>query len=168
MNLRNDDPVKDETSIFRFAAEFRFLSNFYGVPPGTIFLPDEPPVLSYPSVEHAFQAAKTLQPPVRQTIRSCATATEAKQLGRSVKLRADWESVRDAIMLHLLRHKFGARSALRAALKRTTPLTLIEGNTWGDTYWGVCDGVGENKLGKLLMQVRSEIRQADGDDPPNS
>ena len=48
---------------------------------------------------------------------------------------------------------------LREALLNTDNAKLIEGNWWGDKFWGICNGVGENNLGKLLMEVRDEIRR---------
>ena len=48
---------------------------------------------------------------------------------------------------------------MASRLINTGDAILIEGNTWGDTYWGVCDGVGENRLGKLLMEVREECKK---------
>jgi hypothetical protein len=73
-----------------------------------------------------------------------------------VILRADWEDIRLEVMLNLLRQKFAPGSELRTKLETTTPHELVEGNTWGDTFWGVCNGVGQNNLGRLLMQVRDE------------
>ncbi len=64
-------------------------------------------------------------------------------------------------MLDLLRIKFTIPT-LRERLLATGDQTLIEGNTWGDTYWGVCRGVGLNNLGTLLMQVREECRAEEG------
>lgn len=132
-----------------FSGHHRFLSNFYAC---EILLDGE----MYPSVEHAYQAAKTLDVDQRETIRRTAAASYAKRLGRRVTLRKDWEHVKLTIMLGLLRQKF-QDERLRRLLLRTAPLTLIEGNNWNDTYWGVCDGKGDNHLGRLLMQVREEI-----------
>lgn len=134
-----------------FQGEFRFLSNFHSC---NIRLGGE----LYPSTEHAFQAAKTLDPIERMQIRADRNPGEAKRLGRKVKLRADWDSIRDDVMLACLRQKF-SREPLRSKLLATGDQELVEGNTWGDRYWGQCDGEGLNKLGKLLMQVRHELRE---------
>lgn len=72
-------------------------------------------------------------------------------------MRDDWERVKLAVMLDLLRQKF-AHADLRAQLIATSDDVLVEGNTWGDTFWGMCNGVGLNHLGRLLMQVRAEVR----------
>ena len=84
------------------------------------------------------------------------TAKEAKSFGRQVKLREDWESVKVDIMEMLLRQKF-ARPALREQLLNTQDSILINGNNYGDTFWGVCKGEGQNQLGRLLMKIRQEI-----------
>ena len=134
--------------IERFAGQYRFLSNFYLC---NVMLDG----VSYPSTENAYQAAKTLDHELRKQFQSC-TASAAKKGGRYLPLRKDWESAKLGVMLDLLRKKF-ARGAIRDQLLATGDVELIEGNTWGDTYWGVCGGVGENMLGKLLMQVRAEL-----------
>ena len=126
-----------------------FLSNFYPV-----FIYYEG--MKFPSVEHAFQAAKTNDSEVRKLFMAAPTAKEAKRLGRKVKLRGDWESVKVDIMEMLLRQKF-ADPALREQLLNTKDSMLIEGNNHGDTFWGVCKGEGQNHLGQLLMKIRQEI-----------
>jgi ribA/ribD-fused uncharacterized protein len=113
--------------------------------------------MSYPSVEHAFQAAKTLRADERQRIRACPTAAEAKQTGRHLTLRPDWDTTKLGVMEQLLRQKFTTHAALREQLKSTRPRLLVEENTWGDTFWGVCKGLGENHLGRLLMAIREEL-----------
>lgn len=108
-------------------------------------------------MEHAFQAAKTTRLDERQHLRGCPTAAEAKQRGRQVSLRPDWETVKLGVMEHLLRQKFTTHPGLRRQLKATRPHPLVEENTWGDTFWGVCNGQGENHLGRLLMRIRDEL-----------
>lgn len=89
-------------------------------------------------------------------IRACKTPAEAKRMGRKVRIRDDWGLTKEAIMLDLVRQKF--RDPLLARMLIDTGNVYIEEtNTWGDTYWGVCDGNGLNKLGNILMQVRNEI-----------
>ena len=84
----------------------------------------------------------------------------AKKLGRTVKLRPDWNEVKLSVMLEVLRHKFNQNPDLADKLLATGDTLLQEGNTWHDYYWGVCNGKGENNLGKLLMLVRQELREA--------
>lgn len=129
-----------------FHGEYRFLSNFW---PVDVTLDG----VTYPSVEHAYVAAKTLDVAIRGEILMIELPGDVKRLGRKIKLRSDWEAVKLSIMTDLVRQKF-ARPDLRKLLAMTGKATLIEGNTWGDTFWGVCKGVGENHLGKILMEVR--------------
>lgn len=140
------DPIK------RFDGANRFLSNFWYASvafDGVV----------YPSVEHAFQAAKTLDPDKRRGIVHAPGPGIAKRLGRKLTLRPDWEQVKEAIMLNLLRQKF-AHDPLRSALIATGDAQIIDGNIWGDTYWGVdVNKGGMNRLGILLMQVRDEIKE---------
>ena len=114
--------------------------------------------VEYPSSEHAYQAAKTKDKKMRRKIACKATAWEAKRLGQQVKLREDWEERKVEIMYRILHAKFNQHDDLKEKLLATGDAELIEGNTWGDTFWGICDGKGENKLGKLLMLLREEIR----------
>jgi ribA/ribD-fused uncharacterized protein len=89
-------------------------------------------------------------------IRSALTPGKAKRLGRKVTLRANWELIKIDVMLDLVRQKFQDPD-LAWMLINTGDAELIEGNHWGDKFWGVCNGEGENHLGKILMQVRDEI-----------
>lgn len=141
--------------IDRFSGEYRFLSNFH-----------ESRVQIFghmcPTVEHAYQAAKCNKQSNFLGIVSCQTPGMAKKIGRVVAIRDDWESLKDVIMLNLLRQKF-LDPILRAKLLETEHAQLIEGNTWGDRYWGMCSGsagklTGLNKLGQMLMVVRGECQ----------
>ena len=115
----------------------------------------------YTTNEHFFQAMKSLNPKERQAIVLAPTPGKAKRLGRKVSLRKDWEDIKEEVMLTGLRHKF-SNPELRKKLLATGNEELIEGTTWHDNYWGICDcktcgGQGKNRLGKLLMQVREEL-----------
>lgn len=113
---------------------------------------------SYQSVEHAYQAQKVVDERHRHEIANAGSPAKAKRLARTLPLREDWEEMKDQIMLDLLREKF-AQEPERSILLSTGDAELIEGNWWGDRYWGQCPlGTGENKLGKLLMRVRSELQ----------
>jgi ribA/ribD-fused uncharacterized protein len=140
--------------ISKFAGEYRFLSNFYP----SVVLYDG---FSYPTVEHAYQAAKTFDENEQYSIRHAKTAAEAKKLGKSLSLRSDWEEVKLSIMAKLLQQKFQDKE-LAAKLISTGDEELVEGNWWGDTYWGVCKSKGHNYLGKLLMQIRRQLIEAQG------
>jgi predicted NAD-dependent protein-ADP-ribosyltransferase YbiA (DUF1768 family) len=88
----------------------------------------------------------------RQLIARLNTPGQAKRAGNNLVLRPDWEEVKIPIMRELLKQKFSNR-ALMYKLRQTKG-ELIEGNNWGDTFWGVCKGQGENHLGRLLMEIR--------------
>ena len=136
-------------TIDRFNGEHAFLSNFY---PSPVRLSGE----HYPTVEHAFQAAKLHDRKLRKQIRFASTPGKAKRLGRQVPLRYGWEGMKLSVMEELLRQKFAPSSDLWRKLQATSPSKLIEGNTWGDQFWGVCQSQGQNQLGRLLMKIRDE------------
>jgi ribA/ribD-fused uncharacterized protein len=143
------------TAITRFRGNYAFLSNFYSSPITVNGI-------AFPTVEHAFQAAKVrLDHPRRRDaqilIAEHPTPAGAKRAGRSVTLRADWKTAHLPIMRRLLALKFAYGSKLAKALMDTRNLPLIEGNDWNDTYWGVCNGKGRNQLGVLLMEWRDEL-----------
>jgi len=135
-----------------FTGRYAFLSNFYqsGMPIDGRF---------YSTVEHYFQSQKTLDPKWRERIQHAPSPSEAKALGRMCPLRSDWEQVKEAVMYRALQVKF-TQAYLRQRLLETGDQDLIEGNNHGDLEWGQVNGVGENKLGKLLMRLRQEIRDA--------
>ncbi len=135
-----------------FHGYYRFLSNFY---PSRIHFHGH----YWATAEHAFQASKALDTIAHIKIRDAESPGVAKYLGRRVKLRPDWEEIKLDVMLEVLRAKFNRtyHPILVKQLLNTNPATLIEGNHWRDTYWGVCNGEGENHLGILLMQVRKEL-----------
>lgn len=134
-----------------FRGEYRWLSNFH-------LCEVEFDGEVYKSTEHAYQAAKTFLPAERRAIREAETCGQAKRLGQKVSMRPDWDDVKVDIMRDLLRQKFKYPD-LRQKLVETGRQHLVEGNTWGDRFWGVCAGEGENHLGRLLMDVRAEINK---------
>lgn len=140
----------NEEPITRFDGEYFFLSNFS-------YNPIEFESISYRTVEHAYQAAKTLIPEVRMEISKLRYAGQAKRQGRKVELRDDWQDIKLEVMRELLEKKFRIPK-LRKLLAQTYRRELIEGNTWGDTFWGQCPiGKGENHLGQILMSIRAQV-----------
>ena len=139
------------SKIESFSGEYRFLSNFY---PCSVELDGE----TYTSVEHAYQAAKTLDIEERTILRTTGPANIVKKLGKSVTVRSDWESVKVEIMADLVWQKFSNNAELKDKLLNTEDFELVEGNWWNDTFWGVCNGTGHNYLGKILMAVRNELK----------
>lgn len=133
-----------------FKGKYSFLSNFYSAP--VVF-----EGLVYKNNEAAFQSAKCVNKKDRIQFQNLL-ANEAKRLGRRVKLRPDWEDIKDEVMYEVVLDKFKRNDNLKEKLLDTANAELIEENWWNDTYWGVCKGKGKNKLGKILMKVRDELK----------
>lgn len=138
--------------IDKFDGKYAFLSNFY---PCDVFSVED--MLIYPSVEHAFQAAKVKDVETKRAFQVAPSPAAAKRLGKQVPLRDDWEDIKLDVMYNLVWSKFVNNSELRYKLISTDDAELVEGNTWGDTFWGVCKGTGNNHLGEILMNVRDEL-----------
>ena len=146
---------EDEESITGFSGRWEALSNWF---PATVVWSGK----QYPSVEHAFQAAKAeAEPEQAEAIRKAASPKEANALGQALSLPPTWERQRLTLMETLLRDKFRRDSALRERLLRTENKNLIANNKWGEAFWGVSGGNGGNNLGKLLMSLRDEARAGD-------
>ncbi len=135
-----------------FQGKYQFLSNFY---PAQVQLNG----VYYPTVEHAYQAAKTRDPEERKLIANQKTPGRARRAGRKVTIRKEWGLVKVTTMEHLVWQKFKNNKVLAEKLIDTGNAQLIEGNTWRDTFWGVCNGQGQNKLGKILMEVRNKLEK---------
>lgn len=105
----------------------------------------------WPSAEAAYQGAKAIDPEVREQFRHM-NPYEAKKYGRKIAMRTDFNRLE--VMERILRAKFTIPE-LRQKLMDTKG-DLVEHNTWGDTFWGVC-GTGSNHLGKILMKIRQEL-----------
>ena len=166
-DLRNAKPIKASElepapmtmgKVDLFRGENSFLSNMSDSP---IIINGE----SYPTVEHAFQAAKFSDPAKRKAIAEAKTAADAKRLGKQSGMRPDWNERRVKIMEDILRAKFDQNAELKQKLIDTGDTELIEGNTWGDKFWGQVDGIGENNLGKLLMKLREEFGSKTTNEP---
>lgn len=156
-NNINIDHAAPACPIESFSGQYRTLSNFAAYP--TVF-----DGVQFPTAEHAYVAAKTLDPDLRDIVRELSSPGNAKHFGRSVQLRPDWVAVRESVMLEILRAKFTANPDAGQILLDTGTAELIEGNRWHDNYWGRCgckpcrrNGIGMNTLGRLLMQVRGEL-----------
>ena len=135
--------------INRFFGEYFFLCNFY-----------EAPVtykgITYLNNEAAFQSAKTTDNKIKLEFASL-NPSEAKRKGRSIKLRADWEEIKEQVMYEICYAKFMQHPELKEKLIMTGKRPLEEGNTWNDKEWGTVNGEGNNKLGKILMKLREEF-----------
>lgn len=128
-----------------------FLSNFH---PSAISFEG----FLYPTIEHAYQASKTIDQKNRELIRKTKSPGDAKKLGRSLILRDDWFEVRINIMKSLIKEKF-ENPFLRHLLLATGDKELIHENRWNDRFWGVTNGEGENWLGRIIEEVRKEAQK---------
>lgn len=152
--------IWDENNIKGFFGDYRFLSNFQ---PCEVFFEGE----KYPSSEHAFMASKSLIKNVRNQFSSnplndkLLTCREAKQLGKEIVLRPDWDNIRYDMMLAVVFDKFWRNYDLREKLLQTGNKYLEETCHWMDLFWGVDykTGNGENNLGKILMKVRTILKK---------
>ena len=163
LSLLRDPNARPPQVIDRFTGEHGWLSNFG---PGEASYDGD----LYPTREHAFNAAKTLDPQARADIAAAPTPGEAKRIGRQVDLRVGWDGrVRYEAMWEVLATAFNSPD-LAGRLEATGTALLIEGNTHHDRHWGTChclehqEIVGANHLGRTLMAIRSTRRE----DPPNT
>jgi len=146
-----------QKSINFFKDDYEKFSNFY---PVVIYFEDR----NYPSVEHAFVAAKSKDEMFRKMISEIPVnqAGKAKYKGRRIKLRPNWDLMKYSIMKRFLMQKFSYQQ-FKELLLSTGNNYIEEGNYWHDNYWGNCyckkckNIKGENKLGKLIMEIRGII-----------
>jgi hypothetical protein len=142
--------------ITEFKGKYSFLSNFYACQ--TVYKG-----IKYPTSEHAYQAAKTLNPKHQLAIKEKDTPDDAKIAGRRLELRNDWEEIKDDVMYEIVKEKF-KNKRLANRLLATENKQLVEGNYWHDNYWGSCFCAKcllipkKNMLGKILMRVRKELK----------
>jgi len=145
-------------AITSFSGDLRFLSNFHHCPEGVEGPEDH---LIYATSEHAFQAAKSNDLRDRMSIQGLPGPGTAKRAGQLLTLREDWEDVKRRLMLEIVLSKFWRDEDLARRLCATGTRELVEGNSWGDTEWGMVarDGAwhGRNILGRILMAVRMVI-----------
>lgn len=139
--------------------EFRFLSNFHVAP----FSPPAPenyasPVV-YQTVEHYYQASKATNVNDFRHVMAAQHPAEAMRRGRLIKVPTGWELMKIDVMTRAVRMKFQQNKGLAEMLLATEGFELAEYAPWGDTFWGVGKYyVGENNLGKILMQIRDELK----------
>jgi ribA/ribD-fused uncharacterized protein len=159
-----ESSLQKSMEIKGFFNQYRFLSNFY---PSRIYYIG----VWYPTAEHAYQCQKPKNNSDRsqmivESIVKDITTAEIKAWGSSIELRDDWEDVKLRIMEEIVSEKFtnaytktGVPLDLRSKLLATGDSHLEETNYWGDRFWGVCRGKGENHLGKILMAVRKQLQE---------
>jgi hypothetical protein len=142
---------QDPNTIYGFFGEYRFLSNFH---PCEITDDYE---LIYPSTENAYQAAKHNAVDVRKLFVNISPGG-AKKLSKKIKPVENWDNIKLMVMKKLNKQKFTKHEELKNKLLATGDKILVEGNWWNDIFYGVCNGVGENNLGKILMEIRNEVK----------
>jgi len=134
-----------------FFGPWRFMSNFH-------YVDVQFDGMIYRTTEHAYQAAKFLDLEKRKYIQGLETPREARRVGQQPGCREDWNDVKYDIMYDLNAQKYSKPNLMQMLLD-SGDAYLEETNTWGDVYWGVCHGIGQNNLGKILMDIRSQIKQ---------
>lgn len=139
-----------------FRGAYRWLSNFW---PAKVLMND----IEFPTTEHGYQAAKSLDPADWQHFAQLPKPGDAKRAGRYLRIRSDWDQVKLSVMTDLTRQKF-LDPTLKALLLGTGDALIEETNHWNDTYWGVCNSIGHNHLGKILMKIRKELRNGQAKD----
>lgn len=131
-----------------FDGEYDFLSNFYECPilwKGNLYRNSESIYQSYKTLDNVpFDFTKT-------------TGSQAKKISKKLNVRPDWNKIKFDLMYKICQEKFNQNPDIAQKLMNTGDAILIEGNYWGDTYWGKCNGVGQNNLGKILMKIREEL-----------
>ena len=153
--------IHDETRIWGFFNEYRFLSNFW-------YAAFEYGGLKFPTNEHFYQAMKVKDDAYREMVANASTPGKAKFLGSkkglekmNLTLRPDWEDIKINVMREGLIRKF-SRPDMHQLLLDTGDRDLVELNNWGDQEWGMVEGdfglSGKNLLGKALMDVRTVLK----------
>lgn len=137
-------------TITAFDGDYAFLSNMYLCP---LFYKG----MAFASSEHAYQAEKFTDFDQKLIIQCASSPYRAKRLGRMMTIRPDWDQVKVQVMREILDVKFSLPD-LADKLLSTGNAQLVEGNNWNDTFWGVCNGKGQNWLGKLLMEKRAKLK----------
>lgn len=146
-----------DNTINAFQGRYRFLSNFA---PTVMTIPIDRKdwskgVIEVTNAEAAFHAYKCEGDAEAMQKFEGIPANEAKRKGRHVKMDvAAWDAKRLDVMRFVVHEKFRQNPTLKGMLIKTGSAKLIEGNTWNDTFWGVCGGIGKNNLGKILMKTR--------------
>lgn len=139
-----------KNKIDSFKGKYFFLSNFF-----TANVNWEG--RTYLNNEAAFQSAKCINDKMRDKFMNM-NPSQAKAAGRRVNLRHDWEDIKEDVMYEVCLAKFTQNVELGQKLIETGDAILIEGNDWGDKTWGMVNNVGQNKLGKILMKIREELK----------
>lgn len=140
--------------------DFYSVKNLYGEFSNFALFPLVINGIVWPTSEHYYQAHKYIEPELRERVRAASTPHAAAQIGRdpNIPKREDWNEVKDPVMEVAVRAKFNQYPILQKLLLQTQESQIYE-HTKLDCYWGDCgDRTGQNKLGLLLMKLRSEMK----------
>lgn len=140
-------------SILGFQGEYRWLSNMQEIEPFTYYC--TPRGIVFDTTENFYQAMKTKDVKLRKYLAGVSPYA-AKKAARDIYIREGWESIKLQVMLYCNKIKY-SQPKFRELLLGTGDCYIEETNGWGDTFWGVYEGEGENNLGKIIMQIREEI-----------
>lgn len=155
--------MSDQGPIYEFQREFRFLSNMWVVPDGI----ETTDGVAVPTVEHAYMASRFSEGETRDAIHQAPDGIEAKKRANQMIMagldRPNWGDRRVEVMTAYVMQKFVCNQELGERLLSTEERLIIEGNTWGDVFWGVSppySNNGKNTLGGILMDVRYLLRES--------
>ena len=135
----------------QFVGKLDYLSNMY---PHKMYVQLDGVEMEFSCLESAFQACKSEDSLTHQVFQTL-NGYEAKRLGRQIPIRGNWKQIRVEVMYQLLKLKF-SDPYLVSLLIMTPDDDIVEHNTWNDTFWGVCNGRGEDNLGKLIRKIKQE------------
>ncbi len=154
------DGIKNYHPIDSFTGDYHFLSNFWEGDPFEWFNPRVEKLWHCKTGEHGYQADKSLSEVAQNAILEAVSPGMAKKLGRACVLDPEFDARSLATMASMLDAKFDLVKQPRITLRliETYPARLVEGNTWGDVFWGQVNHVGQNNLGKLLEKRRAHAR----------
>ena len=160
VNLVKEIINSDELAVDVFEGPYSYLSNFHDHAfPVTFNDNGREIILTFRSSEHYYQAMKATNPNDFMIVVNSPNAFMSKKNGRKITIRPDWDDIKQNVMYDVLRYKFSYNQVLGQMLLMTGNKDLIEGNYWGDTYWGMCNGQGSNHLGIQLTEVRFDLAE---------
>ena len=150
-NTPVNTPDSPPDVVNRFQRKYFFLGNYH---PSPVIYDG----LKYPSSEHAYQAAKFIDHETKKRIALMDHPSEAKRYAHHTPPTFPaWDEQKVNVMREIVHAKFIQNEDLRNRLLATGDAHLEEGNRHGDTFWGTVDGIGENMLGKILMEIRKQL-----------
>lgn len=168
---KEETGLDENGDISSFSGKFEFLSNFFARPQKSLISyevvgEDGDPTIktvmeTFPTLEHAYQASKTVDREKQLEILKTFTPRQAKRLGKGLTVIENWDSKKLHVMERLLEDKFAQHIDLKIKLLTTGNVKLIEGSTHDD-FWGVTQDGGTNHLGRLLTKIRGRIEREDG------